>query len=383
MSGSVPCHAPSVSVSMQFRRTLSPGSHVRHHSTMTSTQTNPREIDCVIVGGGAAGLSAAVNMGRMRRSVLLIDERDRFIWKHVAHNLLGFPDGIPAVELRRRGWRQAAKYGVELLLGHVATATREGDRFRFQIERLPEGGAWGGRTASVPRDAEMAQMFGEVPEGRPLEVVARTVVLATGVFGHFPEFPGRDECVGQSLFWCIHCDGYESIDRTVAVVGHDEDAVSTALDLLEFTNRLTMVAGRAEGFDVPASRLADLASNGIPSYPCGVAEYENADGQMRALILDDPGRTRIPVEQVYTVRRTRAANDLARQLGVELNPIGQIVVTSEQHTNVPGAYAAGDATSLHDHQLSTAVHEGNQAACGANYHLYRPVQRDPGDRQNA
>ena len=347
---------------------------------MSATQTEKCEFDCVVVGGGAAGLSAAVNMGRMRRSVLLVDERDRFIWRHVAHNYLGFPDGVPAVEIRRLGWRQAAKYGVELLLGHVAAAARDGDRFRFRIERLPEGGAMrGGSAPSLPRDAEMARMFGEVPDGGPLDVVARSVILATGVFGHFPEFPGRDECVGRSLFWCIHCDGYESIDRNVGVVGHDEEAVATALDLLDFTDQVTIVAGRPEGFEVPASRLADLAANGIAAHPCGVAEYENRDGQMQALVLDDAGRTRLAVEQVYTIRRTRAASELARQLGLEISPIGQIVVTSEQHTNVPGVYAAGDATSLHDHQLITAAHEGSQAACGANYHLYRPVQRDPGD----
>ncbi|MGD0863482.1 MAG: NAD(P)/FAD-dependent oxidoreductase [Candidatus Limnocylindrales bacterium] len=347
---------------------------------MRSTETLPRELDCVVVGGGAAGLSAAVNMGRMRRSVLLVDERDLLLWRHVAHNYLGFPDGIPAREIRRLGWRHAARYGVELLLGHVATAAREGDRFRLRIQRLPEGEALGGGPGpSIPRDAEMTRLFGEVPKGGPMAVLARTVILATGVFGHFPEFPGRDECVGVSLFWCIHCDGYESIDRVVGVVGHDEDAVQTALDLLVFTARVTIVAGRPEGFEVPASRLADLAANGIAAHPCGVAEYENQDGQMRALVLDDAGRTRISVEQVYTVRRTVAANELARQLGLELNPIGQIVVTSEQHTNVPGVYAAGDATSLHDHQLSAAVHEGNQAACGANYYLYTPVQRAPAD----
>jgi thioredoxin reductase (NADPH) len=345
---------------------------------MKASGSGPRELDCVVIGGGAAGLSAAVNMGRMRRSVLLVDERDRFRWRHMVHNYLGFPDGLPAMAMRRFGWRQAARYGVELLLGHVATATREGDLFRLRIERLPEGGVRGGGPGpSIPRDEEMAAMFGEVPEGGPLEVLARTVVLATGVFGHFPEFPGRDECVGLSLFWCIHCDGYESIDRAVGVVGHDEDAVATALDLLVFTDRVTMVAGRPEGFEVPASRLADLEANGIAAYPHAVAEYENRDGQMRALVLDDPARTRIPLEQVYTVRRTRAATDLAVQLGVELNPIGQIVVTSEQHTNVPGVYAAGDATNLHDHQLSAAVHEGNQAACGANYYLYAPAQKTP------
>jgi thioredoxin reductase (NADPH) len=327
--------------------------------------------DCVVVGGGAAGLSAAVNMGRMRRSVLLVDERDRFAWQHTTNNYLGFPEGLEGDEIRRLGWRHAARYGARLLLGHVATAARAGDQFRLRIERLPEGGPfanWPG--PRIPRDAEMASVFDEVPEAGPMEVIARTVILATGVFGHFPEFPGRDECVGRSLFWCIHCEGYESIDRTVGVVGHDEDAVETALDLLVFTPRVTIVAGRPEGFEVPAERLADLASAGIDAHPHGVASYENRDGQLLALVLDDPERTRIPVEQVYTIRRTRASGDLAAQLGLELDPNGQIVVTSEQLTNVPGVYAAGDATSLHDHQVSAAVHEGNQAAAAANYHLY-------------
>src|ERR1035437_1312293 len=343
---------------------------------MTPSEAAPLEFDCVVVGGGAAGLSAAVNMGRMRRSVLLVDERDRFLWQHTTNNYLGFPDGIEGAEIRRLGWRHAARYGAQLLLGHVATAIREHDRFRLRIERLPEGGAMApGPGLGVPRDAEIARMFDEVPEGGPMDVLARTVILATGVFGHFPEFPGRNECVGRSLFWCIHCEGYESIDRSVGVVGHDEDAVETALDLLVFTPRVTIVAGRPEGFDVPASRLADLTAAGIAAHPRGVAEYENRDGQMLALVLDDPEQPRIPVEQVYTIHCTRATNELARQLGLELNPLGQIVVTSEQLTNVPGVYAAGDATSLHDHQLTAAVPEGNQAAAAATYHLYRSFYR--------
>jgi thioredoxin reductase (NADPH) len=344
---------------------------------MRSPATETNEVDCVVVGGGPAGLSAAVNMGRMRRSVLLVDHLDRFLWAHVAHNVLGFPDGVGGAEIRRLGWRHAAKYGVELLLGHVATVTREGDRFRVRIERLHEDGMFANRPGPrPPRDAEMARMFGQVPEGGPMEVLARTVILATGVFGHFPEFPGRDECVGRSLFWCTHCEGYESIDRTLAVVGHDDEAVHTALDLLVFTNKVTLVAGRPEGFEVPASRLADLTRNGIAHHPHGVAEYVNQGGQMQALVLDDQDQTRIPVEQVYTIRPTVTLNDLARQLGLELSPSGQILVTSEQHTNVPGVFAAGDTTNLHDHQISAAVHEGNQAACGANYHLY-PAAGEP------
>jgi thioredoxin reductase (NADPH) len=332
--------------------------------------TSPLEVDCAVVGAGLAGLSAAINLSRMRRQVLVVDARDRFIWGHVIHNYLGFPNGIPAVELRRLGWHQAARFGSRLMLGRASGAAREGERFRLGIEPPPMGEAG--------RDVEMARLFEAVTS--PIEILARTVILATGVMGHFPDFPGRDECVGRSLFWCLHCDGYESSGKVVGVVGHDEEAVETALALLDFTDRVTLVAGRPDGFDVPASRLSDLDANGVATHPCAVAEYRCNEGQIEALVLDDAARTAVPVEHVYTVQRSFAPNDLARQLGVELTSGGQIVVTSQQHTNVPGVYAAGDATSLHDHQVSAAVHEGNQAAAGANYHLYRPVQKDPRNR---
>jgi thioredoxin reductase (NADPH) len=332
--------------------------------------TSPIEVDCAVVGAGLAGLSAAINLSRMRRDVMVVDARDRFIWGHVIHNYLGFPNGIPAVELRRLGWHQAARFGARLMLGLATRAAREGQSFRLRIEPPPMGEAG--------RDADVARLFEAVTS--PVDVLARTVILATGVLGHFPDFPGRDECVGRSLFWCLHCDGYESIGKVVGVVGHDENAVETALGLLDFTNRVTLVAGRPEGFDVPASRLSDLEANGIAAYPSAVAEYRCIEGQIEALVLDDLARTAVSVEHVYTVQHSFAPNDLALQLGVELTPGGQIAVTSEQHTNVPGVYAAGDATNLHDHQVSAAVHEGNQAAAGANYHLYRPVQKDPRGR---
>ncbi len=338
------------------------------------------EVDCLIVGGGAAGLSAAVNLGRMRRRVMLVDSRDRFIWRHVINNYLGFPEGISATELRRRGWHQAARYGVRLVLGQVAQAVHDGAAFRVVLARLPEGGMWAGRPGpAVPRDAEMAAMFEDLPEGPPTVVRARTVLLATGVMGHFPEFPGRDECVGVSLFWCIHCDGFESTGRTIGVVGYDEEAAQTALDLLDFTPRVTLVAGRAEGFDLPAARLADLQVNGIAIYPAAVAEYRNAGGQMEALVLADSAATAVPVEHVYVIQKSAAMVGLAAELGLALDAAGQILVNLAQETNVPGVYAAGDVTSPHNHQISAAVHEGNEAACAINYVLYRPVQKDPRD----
>ena len=338
------------------------------------------DVDCLIAGGGAAGLSAAVNLGRMRRSVLLVDARDRFIWSHVINNYLGFPDGISAVEIRRRGWHQAARYGVRLMLGQVAEATAELDGFRASIARLPEGGMFPGRPGVPPRDAEMAAMFEQPAEDAPLTVHAKTMLLATGVMGHFPEFPGRDACVGNSLFWCIHCDGFESTGKIVAVVGFDEEAASTALALLDFTPNVTLVAGRPEGFDLPASRLEDLRASGIPAYPVGVAEYRSTNGRMEALALADAAGTVLPVEHVYSIQKSVAMTALARRLGVALDDAGQIVVNLAQETNVSGVYAAGDVTSPHNHQVSAAVHEGNEAACAINYRLYRPVQKNPADR---
>ncbi len=339
-----------------------------------------REIDCAVVGSGPAGLSAAVYLGRMRRSVLVIDDRNgRSLWSQTTRNYLGFPDGIHAADLRLIGRRQAARYGAQFLDGRVTTATREGERFRLRIEagRLGEAGT----DVNVARDEADGRSLGEVEPGCPVDVIARTVILATGVRDHFPNFPGRDECVGRSLFWCIICDGYEAQGCSVAVVGDDEEAVETALDLLEFTDTISIVAGRPEGFSVPDSRLADLAAAGIAAYPHAVAEYPNRDGKIESVVVADEARTRVRVDMVFAVRRPNARNALAEQLGLELSGIGQIVVDTEQHTNVPGVYAAGDVTSLHDHLVSAAVHEGGQAACAANYHMYSAVQKAPQEEE--
>jgi thioredoxin reductase (NADPH) len=347
--------------------------------------TAVRVYDCAIVGGGPAGLSAAVNLSRMRRSVVVIDDRDgRSLWSQINRNYLGFPDGIPAAEIRLQGRRQAARYGAGFLLGRVTAADHGDGGFRLLVEGDVTGGAGidaAGTDANVTRDEELGRSLGEVQAGTSEAVVARSVVLATGVRDPFPKFPGRDACVGRSLFWCIACDGYETIGCSVGVVGHNEDAVEMALSMLEFTDRVTIAAGRAGGFTVPESRLADLTANGIVAHRWPVVGYPNEDGQIQALVLGDPKKTRIPVEMVFTVHTPIARNEIARQLGVGLNALGQIIVDTEQHTNVPGVYAAGDATSVHDHQVSAAVHEGNQAACAANYFLYRPVQKDPGKEE--
>jgi thioredoxin reductase (NADPH) len=96
-------------------------------------------------------------------------------------------------------------------------------------------------------------------------------------------------------------------------------------------------------------------------------------------VLADPAATRLDVDMVFQYHRPVARTDVAVMLGVELDPIGQIVVDASQQTNVEGIYAAGDVTHPHNHAIAAAVHEGNEAACAANYYLYRPVQKSPAD----
>jgi glycine/D-amino acid oxidase-like deaminating enzyme len=94
-----------------------------------------RHVDCAIIGGGPAGLSAAVCLARMRRSVLVVDDRDgRSLWGQTNRNYLGFPDGIPAAEIRLAGRRQAARYGTKFLSGRVSAASQDEGVFHFRVE---------------------------------------------------------------------------------------------------------------------------------------------------------------------------------------------------------------------------------------------------------
>jgi len=141
--------------------------------------------DALVVGGGPAGLSAALYLARYLRSVVVLDSgHGRSSHHQVNHNYLGFPDGISALDLRANGRKQLARYPhAQLVEDHVEDAVREGDG-TFAVRS--RAGRW----------------------------TARVVVLATGVVDHYPRFEGWESYVGTSLFWCITCDGYENVDAT-------------------------------------------------------------------------------------------------------------------------------------------------------------------------
>jgi thioredoxin reductase (NADPH) len=303
--------------------------------------------DCAIVGGGPAGLSAALYMGRMRRSVIVVDgERGRSTWFQLNNNYLGFPDGIHARNLREIGEEHAARYGARFLDAYATDARYEG-----------QGAA--------------RRFYVETSAGT---VKARTLILATGVHDEFPQFEGSVECIGRSMFWCIICDGYESIDKRVVVLGSGTRAANLALELLVFTPHVTLVAWE-DPLRVPADRLDTMREHGITIYDKSCTEFKCAEtGFLCNLGLEDG--TDLELDMLFVAQEMQPNNQLAKALDLMIDENGFLVSDSEQCTNVDGVYAAGDITHLFNHQVATAVHEGGMAAAAANYYLYEDWQKE-------
>ncbi|MDX6325214.1 MAG: thioredoxin reductase [Nocardioidaceae bacterium] len=296
--------------------------------------------DALVVGGGPAGLSAALYLARYNRSVIVFDRgHGRSTHHQTNHNYLGFVDGVTARRLRELGAEQLGRYPhahvAHHLVDHVA---READG---SFTAHAQGHTW---TASV-------------------------VVLATGVLDHYPHFPSWEEYVGTSMFWCIACDGYENRGKDILVVGHTDAAAGEALQLHSLTDRVRLLTNSHTNEIGPTfSRRLDAA--GIPLIHDRLAGAVGTSGRLAHVLTD--GGLLLELEALFSIQGATPETRLAAGLGVPVNADGYVLVDSEQKTAVPGVYAAGDITAVHSHQVTTAVHEGAQAASAANYYLYPP-----------
>ena len=296
--------------------------------------------DALVVGGGPAGLSAGIYLARYGRSVLVFDrDHGRSTHHQVNHNYLGFVDGIAAKDLREIGKQQLSRYPKASVVHHLVDHVRRDADGTFTAHA--QGHTW---TGSV-------------------------VVLATGVVDHYPHFRDWETYVGTSMFWCITCDGYENRGRDILVVGHTNVAAVEALQLHSLTDRVRLLTNSHTNSisDKYAQRLA--AAN-IPIIHDRIAGAAGADGQLHH--IDTDGGLTLTLDALFSIQGATPEARLAHELGVATSRIGYITVDTEQKTNVPGVYAAGDITALHSHQVSAAVHEGAQAAYAANYFLYPP-----------
>jgi thioredoxin reductase (NADPH) len=299
--------------------------------------------DAVIVGGGPAGLSAAVYLGRFLRSTVVIDSgRGRSTGPQLNENYLGFPRGVRVARLRDLGRKQAERFGVRFIQGTVATVARRDRGFTL----AGDCGEWD----------------------------TRALIIATGVTDIWPSFPHVERYVGASLFWCITCDGFRTRGRRTVLIGATDEAATTACQFLTYTDKLTFIAACAgDEHTVAPESLDMLREHGIEVVEGAIERVSGARGQVRAVTA---GGRRIPAGLLFSLLGAVPNAGLAAQAGVLLNEHGYVRIDREQRTNVPGVYAAGDITGPYAHQVASAVHEGAMAAQSANYDLYADFQRD-------
>ncbi|MCY7339323.1 MAG: NAD(P)/FAD-dependent oxidoreductase [Sphingomonas bacterium] len=304
-------------------------------------------LDCLIIGGGPAGLTAAIYLSRFHLAIMVVDGgKSRAAWIPESHNHAGFPGGINGQELLDRMKEQAQLYGTRIETGQVTRLERDAESGRFVAE-------WG----SGP-------------------VAAKTVLLATGVTNRRPPMDPaiHDDAMARGLIrYCPICDGYEVTDKKVAVIGTGDGGANEALFLRSYTAELTLVAPDGRHAIDDAQRAA-LGEAGVTLIDGPIAAIEPGE---KCIAIRVGGET-LEFASLYPALGSDTHTLLAEMVGARLSEDQCIGTDFHQRTSVEGLYAAGDVVHGLD-QISHAMGEGGVAATTIRNDLAkdRPMMREP------
>ena len=290
-------------------------------------------LDCLIIGGGPAGLLAAVYLGRYRRSVQVIDAGESRAAKiPESHNYPGL-FGIAGPELLRRLKAQACQYGAELVSGRVTSLRKEDETF-------------------------VATCSGS-------DVSARFILLTTGLVDHCPPIEGQPaDCPSEVIRFCPICDGYEAIDRRVGVLGDINGGGKKALFLRSYTKDVSLFLTDETTEDVGSQQKLTKANVKIVRKLKQIRQVtENT-----VTVMTQRGESH-EVDALYPALGCMVRSDLATRLGASSTENGNLEVDNHQRTSIDSLYAAGDVvTDLH--QLSVAF--GHAAIAATDMHNRLP-----------
>jgi len=293
-------------------------------------------LDCLVIGGGAAGLMAAVYLGRYRRNALVVDDGgSRLVMIPLSRNVLGFPDGIAGPQLLENMRLHAARFAVPIEAG--------------RIERLRQC-----------EDGSFEAMAGT------RRLSARFVLLATGARDVEPDIAGLAPSLksGQ-VRYCPVCDGFETQGRQVAVLGPETHGLREAVFVAGFGNEVTWLSMGSLG-KVAKRELPGLRAAGVQVLDGRPRDIQCLPGQGVAVELDD-GQV-LCFDVLYPALGLTHASQLATALGARAEDDGQLVVDDHYETTVPGLYAAGDvAVGLN--QINVAAGQAAIAATAIHNRL--------------
>ena len=305
-----------------------------------------KPLDCLIIGGGPAGLTAAIYLARFRLDIRVIDAGDsRASWIPCSHNHAGYPDGINGKELLRLMREQAQKYGAKIETGRV-TRLEKGDDGLFTAE-------WG----SGPQ-------------------TSRAVLLTTGITNRRPPMDTQlhDDAMARGLIrYCPICDGYEVTDKKVGVIGSGTNGVGEAIFLRSYTCDVTLIAPHS-ALDLTPEESEQLTAAGVKT----VDGPADAIGLTENCITVDTAAGLMTFDSIYPALGSDTHTQLGEMVGATIAEDGCFLCDAKMRTSVVGLYAAGDVVHGLD-QISHAMGEGGQAATTIRNDLAEcsPILREP------
>ena len=293
--------------------------------------------DVIIVGAGPAGLSAALMLGRCRRSVLVFDTlAPRNAAAHELHGYLT-RDGIPPAEFLRLAREQLEKYETVAIRDEaVVDAVCAAD----------------GRFSVALQDGQ--------------QVAARKLLLATGVCDNLPAIPGFDELYGKSVFHCPYCDGWEVRDRPLAIYGRGARGLGLSLELTGWSRDLVLCTDGPS--ELEQDDLDRLARNAIAVREERVAGLEGRDGVLSHIVFEHGPP--LPRRALFFTTGQFQRSPLLERFSCELNEKGTVMTGKYESTHLPGLFVAGDA-SRKVQWVVVAAAEGAEAAFAINSDLLK------------
>lgn len=352
---------------------------IRATGAADAQRPDDEPLDCLVIGGGPAGLVAATYLARFLRRVLVVDAgTPRCARIPRSHNLAGFPAGLTGTELLARLRAQALENGASIVRAFVDGLSREGDLF---VARASAGACApapvaqavdaGTHAAASATESNAVQACADGESPRPAEWRARTVLLATGVVNGDPPLAGLEDAIAAGrVRYCPVCDAYEAAGQRIAVLGRGTSGVGEALFVRGYSDHVTLL-----GIDRPVepddAHRARLAAAGIELVAEPIASLV-VDGP-RVIAASPAGVVR-EFDTLYSALGTSANAALARLLGAELGDCDCVVTDAKQRTTVDGLYAAGDVTPALD-QVAVAAGQAAIAATDIHNRLRRAGAR--------
>lgn len=292
--------------------------------------------DVIIVGGGPAGLNAAVVLGRCRRNVLLFDTgKQRNRMSHGIHNYLTRDNMLPA-EFIEQARKETKKYGVVMKTAQVSTAVK------------------------------MKNGQFSITDSKGNLFYAKKLLIATGLADTLPQVEGFAELYGSSIFHCPYCDGWEVRDKKIGLYARNKNGVELALSLLTWSSSVTYFTDGKNSVKPKDAEL--LRKHNINIITTPIQKLQSEKGKLRNILFKN--NERFACDALFFVNGYTQQCDIANDLGCLISKKRVVITNRLQQANIPGVYVAGDAAK-DMHFVVVAAAEGAKAAVTINKELQK------------